>query len=272
MDRLCRLDHLIFGLDLHCLFLAAGVAVVAVVADEEVQLGLACALALAGDLKGHRTAASVEWPVADKKRRLVDASVTYSASADFVAASYAFDSSEDYTVVGKNVGVAEDAAVLYVVDDAATVAFADDAVMRIVADDVAIVDAAILDDASAVAAVLSAAGVDAAERVGVADDGLVRPAVVESVVVLASDVVAAIVAFVLLDYTVGTEFGSMQRLWGCQLLLSLNFDQTLLTGHVAFSILFFCGQSLLGLLKAPPTSWHFLMTMQKHLTSLTKLH
>ena len=117
--------------------------------------------------------------------------MTYSASVDFVAASYAFDSSEDYTVVGKNVGVA--------VDDAVTVAFADDAGMLIFADDAAIVHAAILDDAFAVAVVLIAADVGAAGHVDVADDGLAGLVVGEPVVVLVFDAVvaAAIAAFVL---------------------------------------------------------------------------
>ena len=65
MGHLSRSDHRIFELALHCSFLAA--VVVAVVEDEEeVQLDLACASVLAGDLMEHKTAAFVEWPVADK--------------------------------------------------------------------------------------------------------------------------------------------------------------------------------------------------------------
>ena len=174
----------------------------------------------------HKIAASVEWPVVDTKLRLVDASATYSASVDFAAASFAFDSSEDCTAVGKCV----DAAVQCAVDDVATVAFAGDAAMRIIANDVAIVHVGMLDDAFAVVAVLIAAGVGAVEHVDVADDGLAWPVVAEPVVVVVLDVA---VAFVLLDYTVETEFEWMQGLRWYQLSVSLKFAQRLLMEHVA---------------------------------------
>jgi hypothetical protein len=233
------LDHLIFELGWHCSVQIAGVVAVVEVVDGTVPPDLACALMPVGDLTGHKIAASVESLVAYKKQRLVDASETYSAFADFVAASYAFDSSEDYKVVGKNedvaVGgavmkaIADDAATVAFADGAATVAFADDAVMWTVANDVAIVDVETLDDAFVVVAAQIVADVGAAGHVVVADDELESVAVAESVGALVSVVVAAaIVVFVLSDYKVGTVFGKMLRLQRRLLLLSLRFDQMLL--------------------------------------------
>jgi hypothetical protein len=173
-------------------FGAAAVAVV--VGEEEVQLDLACASGLADGLMEHKTVASVEWLVAGMKQRLVDVSVTCSATVDFVAASYAFDSFEDCIVVAKNGGVVEDVVVVCAVDGAVTVAFAGDAERWIIVDDVAIADVEILGDVFAVAAVLIVAGV---EHVDVADDGLVSVVAEEQVVGLAFDVVVANAAFVL---------------------------------------------------------------------------
>lgn len=192
MGRSRRLDHLTFGLDQHCSFLVAGLAVAAAVVDveladeeEEAQLDLACASGLVDGLVERKTAASVEWPAADTKQRLVDASATCFAFADSVAASYAFDSSEDCTV-----------AVLCVVDGAAMMAFAGDVAGWTIADGVVIADVEKLDDAFVAAAVLKAAGVGAVDHADVADDGLVLFAVGERGVVLVIDAAAANAAFV----------------------------------------------------------------------------
>lgn len=132
-----------------------------------------------------KTVASVEWPVADTKQRLADASATCFAFADSVAASYAFDSSEDCTV-----------AVLCVADGAATMAFAGDVAVWTFADDAVIAGVEKLDDAFVAAAVLKAAGVGAVDHADVADDGFVLFVVGARGVMLVIDVVAANAAFV----------------------------------------------------------------------------
>jgi hypothetical protein len=131
-----------------------------------------------------KTAASVEWPVADTKQRLADASATCFAFADSVAASYAFDSSEDCKV-----------AVLCVADGAATMTFVGDVAVWTFADDVVIADVEKLDDAFVAAAVLKAAGVGV-DHADVADDGFVLFVVGARGEMLVIDVVAANAAFV----------------------------------------------------------------------------
>ena len=131
------------------------------------------------------------------KQRLADVSVTCSASADFVAASYAFDSFEDCIVVAKNEGVAAEVVDLCAVDGAATVASADDAGMWTIVDDVAIADVERLGDVFAVAAALITVGVDAVEDVDVADDGLVSVVAGVQVAGLAFEVAVVNAAFAL---------------------------------------------------------------------------